>query len=586
MTCAITIQSVSATGSGNGSVLQVTVIASECKLVEVSATCAGGTYSQFFPTNGQQNQTVLATIDLPCPCQANVSITAQCVDDNTHLPIPGCTAGSWQGPIPCADPCCVPPHITFVVGSLCDANNHRTVTFTTVFTVPAGTPSACFPLIGQLAFPGNTYGPLHVMSAAGTYTFTDTASFDASVATTYPVSFVYANPTTCPPTVVNVSVDSCTPADCCPVVSKVQITVGDCQPDCRRQVTISTSFDAPAPGCLAEAFQWHFTDSSGAAITNVSSNAFLTTGASPNVQSFVFDPAASPITATLGGLQYPNCPTVVRTIDLTACNEPPACPTINAFSANVLGCENVGGQCLHRVEFTLDAQIYAGCGANAGTTIEIDFGDGDQTQLQFTASGHETVTVSHHYVGGTYQASLNITNPACIGQAITVQAPPCDPADCNIPSPCPPMPKPPWWCLCTSCYVYSQKPAKGWCKALLTLVGIYVSLVVVSVFMGWISLGTSNSIWQNLGAGIVLIGTLPVVLWYSKACSDCCAACALMLAMVLAIICVIILAIYDVPLFWWNGLLALFGVFLTWLLFNNGCKQYAEQNLTQDTWCK
>lgn len=690
MSCSLTIQSVHATAQGTGSILHITVVASGCKTLQFVATCSAGTVSQIYNLTGVASETVTEDLTVPCPCGENVTITANCVDPITQLPIPGCTSGTYQGPISCGDICCVQPQVTYVAGE-CDANNQRSVTFSTAFNVPPSLPPTCFPLIGQLDFGDGNFGSLHIIAAAGSFSFPDTHLYAAASSVTYQAAFVYANPSSCPPLVIPVDVSQCKPVDCCrvpeiqamigacnelgqrdvqfqvwmdasniactyvfyidfgngqysapiyltpsdpqpvvishtydartqtsynailhftlpsncpdvpipvnlgppcpvnccPTITNVTIDVGACRSDCTRAVTIKTDFLSPSAVCQAETLQWYFFDKNGNAITNVSSNAFLSSGVSPNVQSFFFDPAGAPITAKLTGLQYPDCVDTVRTIDIKPCNEPPACPTIHLFSASVMGCENVGGKCLRRVEFTLNADIAAGCGSNAGTKIEIDFGDGDQTQLQYNSSGQYTLTASHHYAGGNYQATMTVMNPAqCLGQLLNVHVPACAQEDCQMDAPCPPLPTPPSWCLCKLCYIFSQKPNKGWCKAILTLVAIYVSLVIVGCFMGWVSFSSANSIWQNLGAAVSLIGTLPAVLWYSKKCSDCCTACALLLAMILAIICVIILAIYGVTLVWINGLLMLFGVFVSWLILNASCNDYADQNLTADTWCQ
>src|ERR1044072_439180 len=89
----------------------------------------------------------------------------------------------------------------------------------------------------------------------------------------------------------------------------------------------------------------------------------------------------------------------------------------------------------------------------------------------------------------------------CLGQLITVQVPACAPEECSMDAPCPPMPEPPALCLCKLCYLFSQKPGKGWCKAILALVGLYVAAVIVGVYLGWVSFASTNRIWQNLGAG-------------------------------------------------------------------------------------
>ncbi|WP_305187435.1 hypothetical protein [Reyranella sp.] len=587
MSCSVTFQSVQAVANGSGSTLQFVIAAGECKSVEVVAQCAGGTVSQTYALTGAASEALTASLDVPCPCGAPVTLTATCINDVTHMPVPNCTGDTYQGPIPCQNECCVPPHIEFVVGP-CDSANHRPVTFTTVFNVPAGLPSTCFPLIGQFNFGNGTFGPAHVMTAAGTYTYTDTSTYTASGGTTYQASFVYNNPSTCPPVAIPIRIDPCTPPDCCPVITDVSIEVGGCRPsDCARLVTIKTVFSPPTPGCQAEVLQWHFHDNHGNAITNVASNAFLTSGTSPNVQSFYFDPASAPITAKLPGLQYPGCKPTELTIAIPACNDPPACPTINAFSANVLGCEEVGGRCMRLVEFTLDAQIHAGCGSNAGTQMEVAFGDGDSTQIHFGDSGHQIITTSHHFDAGTYQATLAITNPApCLGQMITVQVPACAPEDCNVEPACPPPPPAPWWCLCKSCWLYSQKPAKGWCKALLVLIGILVSSIIFAVYMGYV-LGEESTFWANAGGLLVIIGISPILRWYERLCSPCCAACALMLGMVIAVIAIVVSLIWGgLSPVWWHGLIALAAAFANWLVLNAACQDYAEESLTQENWCQ
>ncbi|TMJ01141.1 MAG: hypothetical protein E6G97_17495 [Alphaproteobacteria bacterium] len=689
MSCSLIIQSLQATAQGTGSILHVTVVASGCKTLQLIAQCSGVMASHVYTLTGAASETVTVDLAVNCPCGTSVTLTANCVDPTTLIPIPGCASDTYIGPIQCTDPCCVAPQITYVPGA-CNANNERSVTFTIVFNVPSTLPSTCFPLVGYLAFGDTTYGPAHTITSAGTFSFTDTHPYNATAGGTYQASFVYILPSSCPPVPISVNVAQCTadccvaptiqtivgpcnalgqrdvqfevsmnvsnlactyvfeidfgdnqnstavyltssstqpvvishtynaqtqtsatatlhftlptncpdvsipvnlgpvcPVDCCPVITDVVIDIGPCDAGCKSPVTIKTFFSPPSAVCQAEALQWHFFDRNGNAITNVNSNAFLTSGASPNVQTFVLDPADAPITAQLTGLQYPNCVGIVRTIDLKPCDVPPACPTIHSFSANVMGCENVAGKCLRRVEFTVDADVFAGCGPDAGTKLEIDFDDGDQTQLQFNVSGHYTVTASHHYPGGDYDATLTVLNPSqCLGQLIKVHVPACAPEDCKMDPVCPPLPKPPPWCFCKLCYIFSQKAGKGWCKAILILVAIYVSLVICAAFLGLFSFSTSNTFWQNLGAAISIFGTSVVVLWYDKKCSDCCVACALLLAMVLAIIAVIIMVIYGVQLTWMAGLIALLAVFLLWLMFNSWCNSYAAQHLTEDTWCK
>jgi hypothetical protein len=582
MSCSVTIQSVSATAQGTGSVLHVTVVTSDCKTLELVARCSGVVTTKYYNI---ASGTVTENLTIPCPCGDQIFIKATCVDSATHQPIPGCTWDSYSGLIDCGNDCCVPPQITYVLGA-CNANNEQPVTFTTAWNIPATLPSTCYPIVGQLNF-GNASGAglIQYINGPGTHSFTDTYSYPAATSTTYQAQFVYSNPS-CPPVPVTVTVGPCGPPDCCPQITNVTIDPGPCQSDCTRAVTIKTSFSPPSAGCLAETLQWHFYDKNNNLI-NVSSNAFLTSGASPNVQTFIFDPALAPITAQLTGLQYPNCVDTVRTIDIQPCDVAPACPIIHSFSAIVGGCEIVRGECLRRVDFKVDADIFAGCGANAGTTIEIDFGDGDQAQVQYSTSGHVTTTISHHYVGGDYQATLTILNPSqCFGQLINVHVPACTPKDCNMDAPCPPLPTPPPWCYCKLCYIFSQKAGKAWCKAILTLVALYVGLVIVLAFLGVYNFSQSNTFLQNLGAAISFFGTSFVLIWYDKKCSDCCVACALLLAMILAIIAVIILVIFGVQLTWISGIVALFAVFVLWLFMNAWCNAYAAQHLTADTWCK
>jgi hypothetical protein len=587
MTCSVTIQSVSATAQGTGSVLHITVVASDCPALGLFAQCTSGDAAQMYPLTGAASETVTVDLATRCPCGADVHINAFCVDPSTGQQLAGCTGDFYGGTIDCGNPCCIPPQITYVAGR-CNANNEQLVTFTTVWNIPTGTPSSCFPMVGQLNF-GNAggVGVIQYIAGPGAHSFTDSYSYPAATSTTYTAEFVYSNPS-CPPVPITVTVGPCAPPDCCPQITNVTIDIGPCRSDCTRAVTIKTHFSPPSPGCLAETLQWHFDDKNGNLITNVSSNAFLTSGASPNFQSFIFDPAQAPITAQLTGLQYPNCAAVVRTINIPPCDVAPACPTINSFSANVMGCENVGGECLRRVDFTVAADIAAGCGASAGTTMEIDFGDGDQAQLSYSTSGPESTTISHHYAaGGNYVATLTIVNPSpCQRQLINVQVPACTPQDCNLPSPCPPLPTPPPGCYCKFCYIFSQKAGKGWCKAILTLVALYVGLVIVLAFLGVYNFSPKYTFWQNLGAAISFFGSVFIIVWYDKQCSDCCVACALLLAMILAIITVIILLIIGVTINWPSGIVALFAIFVTWLVLYTSCNAYAAQNLTANNWCQ
>jgi|HubBroStandDraft_4_1064222.scaffolds.fasta_scaffold23643_2 hypothetical protein len=601
MSCSVTIQSVSATTQGTGSVLHITVVTSGCDTLELTYRCQEGHGKQYFSV---APGTVTEDLTTPCQCGEEVTIQAVCVDPNTHDALPGCTSDQYQGLIICSDPCCIEPLITAAVGPCDPATNQQLVTFTTAWNVPATLPSTCYPFVGQLHFGiPSGFGVTQFINGPGTYSFSDTYSYPAATSTTYLAQFVYSNPS-CPPVPIAVTVGPCAPPDCCPQVTNVTIDPGPCQSDCTRAVTIKTYFSPPSPGCLAETLQWHFYDKNGNLITNVSSNAFLTSGASPNVQTFIFDPALAPITAQLTGLQYPNCVAVVRTINIQPCDVAPACPIIHSFTALVGGCEVSRGECLRRVDFTIDADIFAGCGANAGTTIEIDFGDGDQAQLQYSTSGHETTTISHHYAGGDYQATLTILNPSqCFGQLIKVHVPPCTREDCNMDAPCPPLPTPPSWCYCKLCYIFSQKHGKAWCKIILALVAVYIGLVIVGVFMGWVTFNLSSMInpngsinwamvftWQNLITSLVLIGLLPALVWYPHLCSDCCGACALLLGLILGIIAVIVLLIVGslpttlttlIP-----GIMLLIVLFVTWLFLNASCNAYAAQHLTADTWCK
>jgi hypothetical protein len=565
-------------------------VTSDCKTLELQARCSGIVTTQYFNVTPGQ---VTEDLTVPCPCGSQVFIKATCVDTNTHVALPNCSADSYQGLIICSDPCCIEPLITAAVGPCDPATNQQLVTFTAVWNVPATLPSTCYPIVGQLNFGnGSSVGVIQYISGPGTHSFTDTYSYPAATSTTYQAQFVYSNPS-CPPVPFAVTVGPCGPKDCCPQITNVTIDPGPCQSDCTRAVTIKTYFSPPSPGCLAETLQWHFYDKNGNLITNVSSNAFLTSGASPNVQTFIFDPALAPITAQLTGLQYPNCVATVQTIDIQPCDVAPACPTIHSFTANVGGCETVGDQCLRRVDFTIDADIFAGCGANAGTTMEIDFGDSDQAQLQYFTSGHETTTISHHYPGGDYVATLTILNPSpCFGQVVKVHVPPCTREDCKMDAPCPPLPTPPPWCYCKLCYIFSQKVGKAWCKPFaLLFVAIYVAAFIVACFFGLSTLIVSQTtpVWQVIVAAGMAIGTAPLVVWYSLRCSYCCIACALLLAMIIAIIVVIVCIIFGVtipPAGWWWGGGALIATFLLWLLYNAACQLYAAQHLTDDTWCK
>jgi len=573
---------VTATPQGSGATLHVSAVVDGCSSVKLGAECAGGGVSQIFQVSGPYPATVTLDMNIRCPCGADVLVTVSCADPGTT-----CTPVHFQGAIDCGGACCVAPQITYSI-SPCNVDKYRPVTFTTTFNIPATVPSSCFPMSGQLQFGVGTLGGAnHVIPAPGTYSFTDTNLYNAAVAATYTATFVNSNPS-CPPVSVSIPISPC--IDCCPQISNVDIAAGKCRSDCKRAVRIRTYFSPPAAGCQAAVLQWVFTNSNNQQIVNVSSNAFATNGSSPDDQTFIFDPADAPITATLNDLTYPNCGAIVRTIDLSACDSEPQCPTINSFSAKVDGCENVGGKCLRRVDFTLDVDVFAGCGASAGTEIRIDFGDNDHVDLQLNGSGQQIINVTHHYAsGGTYPAAVATLNPpACPGAEISVSVPDCASADCGMPSPCPELPKPPPWCLCKLCYIFSQKSGKGWCKAILVLVALYVSLVIVGVFLGWINFSVQNNTLQNLSAALQSVGLLVVITWYQKECSPCCAACALLLGVIIAVIAVITIALTttEVTIMWWKGIVLVAAVLGTWWFMEAMCKAYAGKSLTQDTWCK
>jgi hypothetical protein len=245
---------------------------------------------------------------------------------------------------------------------------------------------------------------------------------------------------------------------------------------------------------------------------------------------------------------------------------------------------------------------------------QLNFGNGNSVGLiqYMPGPGTYSFTDTYYYPAATsttYQAQFVYTHPSCPPVPIAVTVGPCATA------PCPPLPTPPPWCYCTLCYIFSQKHGKAWCKIILPIVALYVGAIIFGIFMGWISYNTSSftnpngSInwamvvtWNNVITSLVLIGLIPAVVWYPHWCSDCCAACALLLGIILGIIAVIIALIFGyLPITVPSttipntnvtnpsliaGIIVLIVLFLTWLIFNASCKQYAAQHLTADTWCK
>jgi hypothetical protein len=389
--------------------------------------------------------------------------------------------------------------------------------------------------------------------------------------------------------------------DCCPQANQFNIAVNidpNCTSDCRRTTSFVIDFQGtgkagcPANALMALALQ----DSAGGPL--LGGPIILVTLAGGNHYQWPSLSLASGIGYQLSVIIYVDnvaCHQIVRPFYVPACEHQPACPTGLKLIGYDIGC-SVGptGDCQPAAQFLIEGTFDLGCGSLAKTELVLDFGDGSPpAPLSVATAGYRQFAVTHQYgTGALHSASVSIVNPTGCSPALvsaTVDLHACSDRDCVT---CGDPPEPPVWCLCKSCWLFSKKPGKWFCKALIPVLMIpLISLAVLGFVHGWTLLGLSSSAWiPNLAAAIGIATFLTV---YSVWCGNCCAACAIWPGVLVGILVSLLLwIVWGVapsagPAVWGQHvLLVIFMALLLFWAYGKLCKKEERTQLGPDDWCK
>jgi hypothetical protein len=388
--------------------------------------------------------------------------------------------------------------------------------------------------------------------------------------------------------------------DCCPEASDFSVSAQispECHGNCTRDVDLTIDYSGAAkPHCPPTATVKITVETlAGAILNSSSSNITLGTPAQFGA-SFALPSGATyyvKLTVKFGTLA---CPPIAIQITLDPCDFPPRCPVDLALTAVDLGCRKVADECLSSAQFLISGDFSLGCGSQAATKLKLEYGDGGFEMITVPNAGSQSIVRSHHYSsGGIKTATVTIVNPTgCLPNKVSasVNLKACTAEDCEA---CSEPPEAPWWCLCKSCWLFSQKPGKWFCKLLMLVVIWLISMATLAILHGW-TLVAGAEIWINLTVATAMIGASTFLVIYSKWCSDCCAACAIWPGFLWGLTSSIFLWIYYVPpngngwpvvLAWILRLISLILIYLAlYWAFKRGCDKTKAEELTSENWCK
>jgi hypothetical protein len=279
--CTIEITSVTASGSGTPTAITVSGTADLCTRVEVKINCSGGVAAQTVLVGGGTWTAVFdASTGLPaqCACQANIRVTARCVDDPTGANI---CSDDFSGVVEC-EAVCPNVLVSASVAPECNTDGTRTVTLISVHSPGPAAPTAQWDLGAPFVLTPNVIHSETHHYAPGAHTAT------LSITGCPPVSVAFDVPICpCPDLQVSASPDA---DHCTDGLMDVALTV-------------STSFTATL-SCT-----WAFGDGTTASFTLVG----------PGTDTRHHDYAPGPHTATLTVV---DCPTQTAAFSVPPCPPP------------------------------------------------------------------------------------------------------------------------------------------------------------------------------------------------------------------------------------------------------------------------
>ena len=133
-----------------------------------------------------------ASIPVTCNCGGPISFTVTCTN-------PGCSI-TYSSSILCC--CPVITSFTYSVGTVCNSNGKRVVTFTVTGTLPAGCSASL-----RINFGNTMVGSIHTVSGP-TFLFTDTTTYTPTGPYTASIDVLSPSPT-CPTPIATVTVPKC-----------------------------------------------------------------------------------------------------------------------------------------------------------------------------------------------------------------------------------------------------------------------------------------------------------------------------------------------------------------------------------------
>jgi len=182
--------------------------------------------------------------------------------------------------------------------------------------------------------------------------------------------------------------------NCCPTIRANVTSIGPCDSNGNRPVTIAVTVVAKPPPCPSPSVILDFGDSVDP----------HTTGPHPGSFSGTDTYSPGTHTAHVRVLSPDNCLPIPISFTVKPC-PPNCCPTFpDTIYVTEAGCTN--GKRTECIKATVD--VPAGC---KDVTVEWDFGDQTSGSPHTYSSGSHTFTECHPYSPGTYQAQLNVTSP-------------------------------------------------------------------------------------------------------------------------------------------------------------------------------
>ncbi len=351
--------------------------------LQITVTCSSG-------SQNSANVTVIhgqfeGEVKINCECETIVKIEVVCLTD------PTCT-DAFEGPLPCnppADDECPDITVTMQVGD-CDENGLQQVTFTAHVNA-LGTVT---PVVAEYNYGDGTTGSAFLISAPGDIV---ELAHGYLPGTNVTATLNIIQPPTCQS--IQIPVDLTGQPTCdieCPVIDQVNVSVGACNDDGTRTVTLTGLLSGGQPSSI----HWEFGTPDAAEQTIMVSGpqATVTTTHNYPANGSGTTTYTAVLTVTAADGQCVDSFPVQVEIEGCDTNE---CPTVDDVTANM-------GPCISETQRRVGLNVSITGGGF--TEYEWDFGDGTTQTIDPSVQGNPST--SHDYeIGNTYTATLTTTAP-------------------------------------------------------------------------------------------------------------------------------------------------------------------------------